>query len=105
MNAAAPGKRPASELRAEVGRHWPQYRKAIFFSLIVNLLILAPTYFMLEVYDRVVKEHEARLLRFLAIGTPIASMKSTRRKRTSDSMAGQRLAVPSCGVSSARMPK
>ena len=65
MNASAPGKRPASELRAEVGRHWPQYRKAIFFSLIVNLLILAPTYFMLEVYDRVVNSRNTTTLLML----------------------------------------
>lgn len=52
---APPGQPPApSVLREELKRHAPLFRKAFFFSLTTSLLVLAPTIFMLEVYDRVV---------------------------------------------------
>jgi len=44
----------------------PIYRKAIGFSLVTSLLVLAPTLFMLEVYDRVVNSRsEATLISLL----------------------------------------
>ncbi len=54
MTSASAANRQPSELRRELMRHAPLYRKALFFSLITSLLVLAPTFFMLEVYGRVV---------------------------------------------------
>jgi ATP-binding cassette subfamily C exporter for protease/lipase len=54
-----------SPLREEIMKHRPIYVKAFGFSLVVNLLILAPTFFMLEVYDRVVNSRNATTLLML----------------------------------------
>lgn len=70
----ATGKRP-SVLWQELIRHAPQYRKVLFFSLIANLLILVPTLFMLQVYDRVVTSRSIPtllMLLVLVIGAYIA---------------------------------
>ncbi len=45
---------PQSELREAVWSLKPYFRKAFWFSLVASLLLLAPTLYMLEVYDRVV---------------------------------------------------
>jgi ATP-binding cassette subfamily C exporter for protease/lipase len=57
----------ASVLREELMKHRQIYVKALGFSLIVNLLILAPTFFMLEVYDRVVNSRNATTLAMLLL--------------------------------------
>lgn len=44
----------ASLLQAALRAQIPTYRKALAFSLVTSVLVLAPTLFMLEVYDRVV---------------------------------------------------
>lgn len=43
-----------SELKAAVLALKPFFRRAIFFSVFTNLLVIAPMIYMLEVYDRVV---------------------------------------------------
>jgi len=48
-------------------RHAPQYRKVLLFSVIANLLILAPTIFMLQVYNRVVTSRNETTLVMLLI--------------------------------------
>lgn len=42
-------------------------KHAVFFSLFINLLVLAPTWYMLEVYDRVVNSQNYRTLVMLTI--------------------------------------
>lgn len=60
-------KKPPSVLKKELLRHMPLYRKVLFFSLICNLLVLAPTIFMLEVYGRVVNSRSSVTLNMLLI--------------------------------------
>jgi ATP-binding cassette subfamily C exporter for protease/lipase len=45
---------PPSELRQAVTALRPYFKRAFWYSLVASLLLLAPTGFMLEVYDRVV---------------------------------------------------
>lgn len=64
-------KPPPSVLRQELMRHAPTYRKVLFFSLVTNLLMLVPTLFMLEVYDRVINSRSTvtlLMLLLLALG-------------------------------------
>ena len=65
-SAANPNNLP-SVLRVALMRHLPLYRKAVFFSLISSLLVLAPTLFMLEVYDRVINSRSNTTLVMLLI--------------------------------------
>lgn len=68
MSAKSPSAQgEASPLREELLKERPLYTKAVGFSLIVNLLILAPTFFMLEVYERVVNSRNATTLLMLLI--------------------------------------
>ncbi len=53
---------PASLLANTIRLQAPIFRKALGFSLAVSLLILAPTLFMLEVYDRVVTSRSGTTL-------------------------------------------
>ena len=43
------------------------FRNALFFSLFTNLLIMAPTIYMLEVYDRVVNSRSGMTLAMLTL--------------------------------------
>lgn len=67
MSSAPKANQPPSPLQEELLRHLPLYKKALWFSLIVNLLVLAPTWFMLEVYDRVVNSRNATTLVMLLV--------------------------------------
>lgn len=58
----APGGQPESLLSAAIRAQTPIYRKAIGFSLATSLLVLSPTIFMLEVYDRVVNSRSTTTL-------------------------------------------
>ena len=49
-----PANPPASLLGKTIREQTPIFRKVLGFSLANSLLVLAPTIFMLEVYDRVV---------------------------------------------------
>ena len=48
--------------RSELGRALYAFRREFFivglFSMVVNLLMLAPTLYMLQVYDRVLREKQ-----------------------------------------------
>lgn len=60
-----------SELRDALLAQKPVFRNAIFFSFFTNLLVMAPTIYMLQVYDRVVNSRSAMtlaLLTLLAVG-------------------------------------
>jgi ATP-binding cassette subfamily C exporter for protease/lipase len=52
---------------AELRRHRPAYLRALGFSVAINLLVLAPTLFMLEVYDRVVNSRNLTTLLMLLL--------------------------------------
>ena len=54
-------------LSAAIAAQKPTYRKAIGFSLISGVLSLAPTLFMLEVYDRVVNSRSTTTLVWLLV--------------------------------------
>ena len=45
--------KPPSELRTAIGALSPYFRQVAWFSVFTNLLVLAPSGYMLEVYDRV----------------------------------------------------
>ncbi|OIN92351.1 MAG: peptidase [Comamonadaceae bacterium CG1_02_60_18] len=45
---------PATELRQAIAELRPQFKQALWFSVAASLLVLAPSAYMLEVYDRVV---------------------------------------------------
>ncbi len=53
---------PATLLSEAVRSQLPVFRKALGFSVVVGLLALAPSVFMLEVYDRVVNSRSATTL-------------------------------------------
>lgn len=57
----------SSPLKKELLRHRPLIRQAMAYSLVVNILVLAPTFFMLEVYDRVVTSRSATTLGMLLL--------------------------------------
>lgn len=56
-----------SELRAAILELKPFFRKAALFSIFCTLLILAPTGYMLEVYDRVISSRSANTLLMLTL--------------------------------------
>lgn len=58
---------PPSELRKAILAEWPLLRKAILFGLVTNLLVLAPTLYMMEVYDRVVNSRSEMTLAMLTL--------------------------------------
>ena len=59
--------KPASELRQAVSALNPYFRQAAWFSLFASLLILAPSGYMLEVYDRVVNSRSHMTLAMLTL--------------------------------------
>jgi ATP-binding cassette subfamily C exporter for protease/lipase len=56
-----------SELRAAVTRMVPTWRRASVFSVVASLLALAPSLYMLEVYDRVVNSRNYLTLAMLTV--------------------------------------
>jgi ATP-binding cassette subfamily C exporter for protease/lipase len=66
MNTAV--KPPASnELSKLIWSHLPLYKRAALFSFVTSMLALAPTLFMLEVYDRVINSRNSTTLVMLLI--------------------------------------
>lgn len=59
--------KPASELRQALGELSPYFRRAAWISLIASLLVLAPSAYMLEVYDRVVASRSHMTLWMLTL--------------------------------------
>jgi ATP-binding cassette subfamily C exporter for protease/lipase len=63
----APQQSSGSLLSAAMAAQKPIFRKAIGFSLVTSMLSLAPTIFMLEVYDRVVNSRSTTTLVWLLV--------------------------------------
>jgi len=57
----------STELSQLIWRFLPLYKRAALFSFVTSLLVLAPTIFMLEVYDRVVNSRSSTTLVMLII--------------------------------------
>ena len=62
-----PGQPQRSLLSSTILSQMPVYRKALGFSFVTSILVLAPTLFMLEVYDRVVNSRSETTLISLLI--------------------------------------
>lgn len=62
-----PAARPASEVRDALSQLRPQFVRATWFSIVIGLLILAPTGYMLEVYQRVVDSRSHATLQMLTV--------------------------------------
>lgn len=60
-------RKPPSELRQALATLRPYFRQAAGFSLLAGLLVLAPTGYMLEVYDRVVNSRSTMTLAMLTL--------------------------------------
>jgi ATP-binding cassette subfamily C exporter for protease/lipase len=59
--------KPATELRQAMSDLNPYFRQAAWFSLFSSLLILAPSGYMLEVYDRVINSRNHMTLAMLTL--------------------------------------
>ena len=59
--------KPASELRAAFAATRPFFERAAWFSLVTSVLVLAPSLYMLEVYDRVVNSRSHMTLAMLTV--------------------------------------
>jgi ATP-binding cassette subfamily C exporter for protease/lipase len=59
--------KPATELRLAISELTPYFKQAAWFSLFSSLLILAPSGYMLEVYDRVVNSRSHLTLAMLTL--------------------------------------
>src|SRR5574339_180008 len=59
-------------MREFVGRFRAYFLSAAFFSLVINLLMLAPALFMLQVFDRVVSSRSVETLVMLFLLTLVA---------------------------------
>ena len=60
-------KQPPSELRAAIAALRPYFVRAGWFSLVCSFLVLAPSVYMLEVYDRVVNSRSHMTLAMLTL--------------------------------------
>ena len=61
-----PGK-STSELRAALGGLQPYFRRAVWLGVVASVLVLAPSVYMLEVYDRVVNSRSHMTLLMLTV--------------------------------------
>ena len=59
--------KPPSELREAISALQPYFKRAAWFSLFASLLVLAPSGYMLEVYDRVVNSRSHSTLAMLTL--------------------------------------
>ena len=59
--------KPPSELRAELGNLQPYFKRAAWLSVVASILVLAPSVYMLEVYDRVVNSRSHMTLWMLTL--------------------------------------
>jgi ATP-binding cassette subfamily C exporter for protease/lipase len=57
-----PGNKTNALLGEALKNQTTPFRKVIFFSFFINLLVMAPTVYMLEVYDRVVNSRSIATL-------------------------------------------
>lgn len=58
---------PPSELNLAIEPLWSEFYKTAAFSMVISLLMLAPTIYMLEVYDRVVNSRNGVTLLMLTL--------------------------------------
>lgn len=63
----APAAKQTSELKEALLALRPYFKRAFWFSIIASLLVLAPTGYMLEVYDRVVNSRSFSTLAMLTL--------------------------------------
>lgn len=56
-----------SELRQALEEVFPPIKRVVFFSLFTSILVLAPSFYMLEVYDRVVNSRSHTTLLMLTL--------------------------------------
>ncbi|MCX6178405.1 MAG: type I secretion system permease/ATPase [Chlorobiales bacterium] len=61
------GIKESSPLREALAALFPSLKQAFFFSLFVNVLVLAPSAYMMEVYDRVVNSRNHMTLLMLTL--------------------------------------
>ena len=61
-----PGK-STSELRAALGKLQPYFKRAAWLGVVASVLVLAPSVYMLEVYDRVVNSRSHMTLLMLTV--------------------------------------
>ena len=61
------GPRPQPQVANFLKSQWSIYKTAIAYSVVIGLLSLAPTIYMLEVYDRVVNSRNFETLLMLSI--------------------------------------
>ncbi|MGE4239905.1 type I secretion system permease/ATPase [Ramlibacter sp.] len=73
MTPARPGS-AESELRAAFAEQRPIFIRALWFSVLASLLVLAPSGYMLEVYDRVVNSRNHLTLTMLTVVVVAAFM-------------------------------
>jgi len=66
-SAAAPRPAASEELGDALGRLSGYFRQAVGYSVVVNLLALAPTFYMLETYGRVVYSRSGNTLLMLTV--------------------------------------
>jgi ATP-binding cassette subfamily C exporter for protease/lipase len=59
--------KPTTELRSAINELMPYFRRAALFSVFASLLILAPSVYMLEVYERVVNTRSHMTLAMLTV--------------------------------------
>ncbi|MEN9395763.1 MAG: hypothetical protein RLZ81_293 [Pseudomonadota bacterium] len=57
----------SSELRQALGELQPYFKRAAWYSVVASLLVLAPSAYMLEVYDRVVNSRSHMTLAMLTL--------------------------------------
>ena len=62
-----PSDKQRSELASSLATLFPQFRRLVFFSIFTNVLSLASTVYMLEVYDRVVNSRSSTTLLMLTL--------------------------------------
>jgi ATP-binding cassette, subfamily C, bacterial exporter for protease/lipase len=67
MTPARPGQQGPSELRAALDELKPTLVRVFWFSVLASLLILAPSWYMLEVYERVVNSRNHLTLTMLTV--------------------------------------
>ena len=58
---------PRSELREAILAQKPFFQKTMLFSFFTNLLVMVPTWYMLEVYDRVLNSRSVMTLSMLTL--------------------------------------
>ena len=63
----SPGQPRVSELRLALGQLRPRFIKSAWFSIIAGLLVLMPSWYMLEVYDRVINSRNYMTLAMLTL--------------------------------------